>query len=218
MIEVLSGAVPDAEILLGYTVACAILFLTPGPDMSLFLAKTLSGGRSAGIAAMAGAVTGCLVHTTLAAVGLSAVLAASPDAFFVLKVVGALYLLWLAIDAIRNGAILTVGETSRATSFWASYATGIGINLTNPKIVLFFVTFLPQFVSAADPNASAKLVFFGLYFIAFSIPLATLLIFAADRFIQFVKEQPRVLRALDYSFAGVFGYFAFKILTVDPQR
>ncbi|MEL6872733.1 MAG: LysE family translocator, partial [Pseudomonadota bacterium] len=205
MIETLMQAVPPGEVLLAYTVACAVLFLTPGPDMSLFLAKTLSGGRASGIAAMAGAATGCLVHTMLAVLGLSAVIAASPNAFYALKVVGALYLLWLAIDAIRNGSVLTVQGQVRRSSHLKSYLTGVGINLTNPKIVLFFVTFLPQFISAGDPQAPQKLLFLGLYFVVFSFPLATALILVADRFIAFVRENPKALRALDFGFAGIFG-------------
>ncbi|HSP24412.1 MAG TPA: LysE family transporter, partial [Saliniramus sp.] len=83
---------PDATTLLLFSGACFVLFVTPGPDMSLFLAKTISGGRRAGLAAMAGAMTGCCVHTLLAAIGLSALLAASTTAFTILKSVGAFYL------------------------------------------------------------------------------------------------------------------------------
>ena len=78
--------------------------------MSLFLAKTMAGGRKAGMASMLGAMAGCCVHTLLAALGFSALLAASVTAFTILKVVGALYLLWLAFDAVRNGSALNVTE------------------------------------------------------------------------------------------------------------
>src|ERR671938_1539233 len=104
---------PDAAVLLAYSLACFVLFITPGPDMSLFLAKTLTGGRRAGLAAMLGAQAGCCVHTLLAALGLSALLAASATAFTVLKTVGALYLLWLAIDAVRHGSALNLREGAR---------------------------------------------------------------------------------------------------------
>src|SRR5215203_2425313 len=97
---------PDWSTLLTYSVAAFVLFITPGPDMSLFLAKTMAGGRKAGMAAMLGAMVGCCVHTLLAALGLSALLAASVAAFTVLKIVGALYLLWMAFDAVRNGSAL----------------------------------------------------------------------------------------------------------------
>ena len=210
--------IPDPTILLAYTVACFVLFITPGPDMSLFLAKTVSGGRRAGMAAMLGAFTGCLVHTMLAALGLSALLAASATAFFVLKVVGGFYLLWLAIDAIRHGSALNVRSDARAElSVWRIFLVGVGVNLTNPKVVLFFVTFLPQFVTPSDPYAAQKLLFFGLYFTIINLPLCALLILVADQVIALLKTRPRIMRGIDYTFAGVFGAFAVKILAM-PGR
>ncbi len=207
--------VPDAAVLLAYSVACFVLFITPGPDMSLFLAKTVAGGRRHGLAAMLGAMTGCCVHTLLAALGVSALLAASTTAFTILKVVGAVYLLWLAVDAIRHGSALNLkGQNERPASVRRTFLLGIGINLTNPKIVLFFVTFLPQFVQAHDPHAGGKLVFLGLYFIAFSAPLAALMVLGAERVIALLRGHPRMMRAIDYSFAGLFGAFAVRILTM----
>lgn len=208
---------PDASVLLSYSLACFVLFITPGPDMSLFLAKTLAGGRRAGLAAMIGAQVGCTVHTLLAAVGLSALLAASATAFLVVKVVGALYLLWLAFDAIRNGSALSLKAEKREESVRRTFLMGLGVNLTNPKIILFFVTFLPQFISAGDPHAAGKLVFLGLYFIVFTLPLCALLILGAERVIHLLQARPRVMRAIDYSFAGIFGIFALKILTATGR-
>jgi threonine/homoserine/homoserine lactone efflux protein len=209
---------PQTSVLLTYSLACFVLFITPGPDMSLFLAKTVAGGRRAGMASMLGAMAGCCVHTLLAALGLSALLAASAAAFTILKVVGALYLLWLAVDAVRHGSALNLKETGRAeVPFGRTFLVGLGINLTNPKIVLFFVTFLPQFVQAGDPHAADKLVFLGLYFVAFTAPLAALLILGAERVIALLKSRPRVMRAIDYSFAGLFGAFAVKILATTSR-
>ena len=209
---------PDAAVMLTYTVAVFILFATPGPDMSLFLAKTLSGGRWAGIAAMAGALTGCLFHTLAAALGLSAIIAASTTAFTALKIVGALYLLYMAYDAIRNGSALSVKSEERTEpDLKKIFLMGIGINLTNPKVVLFFITFLPQFVAATDPNAAAKLMFLGLYFVAFSVPLAILMILGAERLIETLKARPKIMRGIDYTFAGVFGAFAVKILATQGK-
>src|SRR6187397_2169226 len=143
---------PDAPVLFAYSLAAFVLFITPGPDMSLFLAKTVAGGRRAGIAAYTGASLGCVVHSLLAAFGLSALIAASPPAFFALKAVGAAYLLWLPIDAVRRGSSLHVrADVSSEPAFWRTLALGFSVNMTNPKVVLFFVTFLPQFVQADDP-------------------------------------------------------------------
>ena len=209
---------PDGHTLLLYSLACVILFLTPGPDMSLWLARTLTGGRKGGTAAMLGTQVGCLCHTVFAAIGLSAVLAASATAFSILKIVGALYLAWLAIEAIRSGSALNVRtEAGAPASFARNFMVGLGINITNPKVVLFFLTFLPQFVQASDPAASAELLFLGLYFIAITLPLAFLLILGAERLIAWLKRRPRFLRGIDVTFAGVFGFFAFKILTAQAR-
>jgi threonine/homoserine/homoserine lactone efflux protein len=210
--------VPETTVLLAYSLACLVLFITPGPDMSLFLAKTLTGGRRAGIAAMAGAMIGCVVHSLLAAFGLSALIAASPSAFLVLKVVGALYLFWLAIDAIRNGSALSVAAGPSVTvSFWRTLALGVSINLTNPKVVLFFVTFLPQFIDGQDPHAAGKLLFLGIYFVVLTAPLAVLLILGAERLLGAIRHHPRVLRVIDWTFAGVFGAFAARILMTQSR-
>ena len=209
---------PNSSTLLAYSLACFVLFITPGPDMSLFLAKTMSGGRKAGMASMLGAMAGCCVHTVLAALGLSALLAASVTAFTVLKVVGALYLLWLAVDAVRHGSALHVKEEGRAeVSFWKTFFMGVGINLTNPKVVLFFVTFLPQFVDAGDPHAADKLLFLGLYFIALTAPMGAVMILGAEKVVALLRNHPKVMRGIDYSFAGLFGAFALKILTASAR-
>jgi threonine/homoserine/homoserine lactone efflux protein len=209
---------PETSVILTYSLACFVLFITPGPDMSLFLAKTISGGRRAGMASMLGAMTGCCVHTLLAALGISALLAASATAFMVLKIFGALYLLWLAVDAVRHGSALNV-RTDRPTdrSFLRSFLLGVGINLTNPKIVLFFVTFLPQFVDAGDPYAADKLLFLGLYFIAFSTPLAAMMIMGAERLVAALRNRPGAMRVIDYAFAGLFGASAIKILATSSR-
>jgi threonine/homoserine/homoserine lactone efflux protein len=209
---------PDVSTLLAYSLAATLLFITPGPDMSLFLAKTMSGGRKAGMAAMLGAMVGCGVHTLLAALGLSALLAASVTAFTVLKIVGALYLLWMAFDAVRHGSALSVKDEARAEIlFWKTFFIGVGINLTNPKVVLFFVTFLPQFVDSHDPHAADKLMFLGLYFIALTAPMGALMILGADKVIALLRGRPKLMRGIDYSFAGLFSVFAIKILTTSTR-
>jgi len=211
-------ALPSPPVLAAFTAAAAVLIVTPGPDMTLFLSRALTQGRKAGFAAMLGASTGIVVHTGLAAFGLSALLAASPRAFFAVKVAGALYLVWLAVQAIRHGSALTLerrGGLNRG--FFEDWATGLGVNLLNPKIVLFFVTFLPQFVNAGDPHAAQKLAFLGIYFIALAMPSMGLMILAADRFAAALKRSRRVARAIDWLFAGVFGAFAVRILFTRAQ-
>ena len=204
---------PSLEVMLAYTAAACLLILTPGPDMTLFLSQTLTSGRARGIASFFGTAAGLIVHTTLAAFGLTALLAASAMAFTVLKVAGVVYLLWLAFDALRRGSTLTLQPgAAEPLPIPRAFLMGVGVNLLNPKIVMFFLTFLPQFVSASDPHASGKLMFLGLYFIALSIPLCLILILVAERFAKSVRRSPRVTRTIDYLFATLMGAFAVRLL------
>ncbi len=204
--------IPDLQTLLTYSIASILLFITPGPDMSLFLSRTMASGRNAGMASAMGANVGCVVHTLLAAFGVSALIAASHTGFLILKIVGAGYLLWLALDAIRNGSSLNVGNVDKKpVSMLSSFFMGISINMTNPKVVLFFITFLPQFVSATDPHVTSKLLFLGIYFVVINTPLSILMIFGAEKLVTWLKNKPRVMRGVDYTFAGVFAVFAMKI-------
>lgn len=209
---------PDAATFGQFAVATFIIALTPGPDMTLFVGRALSEGRAAGLAAMAGAFTGIVVHTALVALGLSALIVASPGAFMALKVVGAGYLVWLAFQAIVKGSAFSPETAKRKPRPMATHwATGVGINLLNPKIILFFMTFLPQFVSVSDPHAPGKLFFLGLSFIPLSLPLTVPMVLAADRFAGLLKKSPRVTRIIDWLFAGVFSAFAAKILLTQTK-
>lgn len=215
----MANYIPDIALLLQFALASVILAVTPGPDMALYVGRAITHSKAVGLACFAGAVTGILVHTMLVALGLSALLIAAPTAFLVLKIVGAGYLVWLAYQSIRFGSSFTPrdGKTSRAGTLWGHYATGIGINLLNPKIVIFFLTFLPQFVSADDPNAPGQLIFLGLFFLVVAIPCILPMIFMANRFSAFLLRSPRVMRAMDWILAGVFGAFAAKILTTQAR-
>jgi threonine/homoserine/homoserine lactone efflux protein len=209
---------PDLPVLLAYTAASLLLFLTPGPDMSLFLARTLVSGRGAGLASVMGANLGCIMHTFLAAFGVSAVIAASHTGFLLLKIFGAGYLLWLAVNAIRKGSSLNVvTEGQKRASTLSSFLMGVTVNLTNPKVVLFFITFLPQFVSAADPYARDKMLFLGIYFVVINLPLSFVMILGAERLVGWLKMRRRVLRGIDFTFAGVFALFALKIAFTEGK-
>jgi threonine/homoserine/homoserine lactone efflux protein len=208
--------VPDPSILAQFSLATLVISVTPGPDMTLFVGRALSEGRAAGLACMFGAMAGIVIHTAVVAFGLSALLIASPRAFLALKIVGAGYLAWLAWQAIRHGAAFNPETRKRAARpLLRNWATGLGINLLNPKIILFFMTFLPQFVSTGDPHASGKLFFLGLFFIALALPITTTMVLAADRFAGLLKKSPTVTRVSDYIFAGVLGAFALKILATQ---
>lgn len=210
--------VPDFTVIVQFAVAAVILSITPGPDMTLFVGRALSEGRAAGFACMLGASTGILIHSILVAAGLSALILASPQTFLMLKIAGALYLVFLAVQAIRHGSAFRPDTRARpARPLFRNWMTGLGINLLNPKIILFFVTFLPQFVAADDPHAPGKLLFLGVFLIVVAIPVCAPMILAAGRFSALMRKSPRVTRMIDWLFAGVFSAFAVKILMAESK-
>ena len=204
---------PTLPVLFAYSAAVFFIAITPGPDMALFISRTVAGGRRAGFAAMLGASAGLIMHALLAAFGLSALLAASATAFTAVKIAGAVYLVWLAIGALRHGSSFHVQEaTQEQRPFSRDFLVGLGINLTNPKVVMFFVTFLPQFVEAGDAEASARLLFLGLWFLMIGMPVSGAIIVMAGRFTAFMQSSPRVMRSFDYGFAALMTAFAAKLV------
>ncbi len=210
--------IPDYSVIAPFAIATVIIAITPGPDMTLFVGRALAQGPAAGLATMFGTMCGCMIHTTLVVVGLSALIVASPEAFLALKIGGAGYLVFLAWQAIWKGSAFNPeSRKSGQKSLWRNFLAGVGVNLVNPKIILFFMTFLPQFVSVDDPHASAKLFFLGFLFVLVSLPLTTPMVLAAHGFAGLLRKSKRVTRVVDYLFACVFSAFAIRILTAQAK-
>jgi threonine/homoserine/homoserine lactone efflux protein len=206
--------VPELSVLIPFLIATVVISITPGPDMALFLGRALTQGRAAGLACVAGSSTGCVLHSAFAALGLSALIVASQPAFLALKIVGAVYLVWLAWQALRHGSGFSPNDKAggRPVSMFRNWATATMVDLTNPKVVLFYMTFLPQFVSASDPHAIGKLFFLGMLIVAVTIPVNVGLVLTAHRLAGLLQRNPRITRVVDYLFAGVFAAFAVRIL------
>jgi threonine/homoserine/homoserine lactone efflux protein len=150
--------------------AVFVLNATPGVDFLLTVTRTLQGGARAGVAAALGISAGCVVHALAAAFGLAALLALHPGAFRVIQWVGAAYLAWLGLGLLRQarrGAArdAVAGTTVAARSGWTEFRTGLLTNVLNPKVALFFLAFLPQFVPAASPSKTASFLLLGLWFV-----------------------------------------------------
>ncbi|MEA3536926.1 LysE family translocator [Rhizobium sp. CC-YZS058] len=211
--------VPSLATLVTFTGMTLLLAITPGPDMTLSISRALSQGRGAAMFVVLGTSMGCVIHTLLVAFGVSALITASPTAFMILKTGGAAYLLWLAVQAIRFGSTLNVkrSETPKGGTPVANIFAGLSVNLLNPKIIIFFMTFLPQFVTADDPAVTQKLIFLGIFFIVAAMPVNVAIILTADRLAAWLQHQKRVMRAIDYTFAGVFSVFAVKIVMTQTR-
>jgi threonine/homoserine/homoserine lactone efflux protein len=209
---------PNLPTLLAFAATTLLLAATPGPDMTLSISRALAQGKKAALFVVLGTSLGIVVHTMLVAFGISALITASPTAFLILKTGGAAYLLWLAVQAIRFGSKLSIKkvEETKATPL-ANISSGFWVNLLNPKVIIFFMTFLPQFVSAGDPAVTHKLLFLGFCFILIGMPVNAAVVFAADWLSGWLQNNRQVLRGMDYTFAGVFSVFAAKVLFTQAR-
>jgi threonine/homoserine/homoserine lactone efflux protein len=209
---------PDLTTFITFTIAVWVLAFTPGPDMTVSIARALADGKLGGLMVVLGTSTGLVVHTLLVALGVSALIIASPTAFMMLKTGGAAYLVWLAVQAVRVGSSLSVKRADGpANSAAKNYLTGFWVNLLNPKVIIFFMTFLPQFVTAHDPHVTGKLIFLGFWAILMGMPVNLLVVFVAERLSTWLQSNRGVLRGIDYTFAGVFSLFAVKIFMTQAK-
>ena len=182
----------------GFVASAAALCLTPGIDTVYILTRTMAGGRREGLASALGINTGLVVHTVLVAAGLSLVLAASPVAFGAIKVAGAAYLAVMGVRSILSGgSSLSVGEKDEgapAASALRVYAQGVLTNVLNPKIILFFLALLPQFV--ATPNDFGPLPFLalGLTYVALSTLWTVVIVAVASPFSRLLATSSRAGR------------------------
>src|SRR6186713_98729 len=145
-----------------------LLIITPGQDTFFILGRSLSGGRSAGIAAALGISTGTVVHTILAALGLSALLATSPYAFMAVKFAGAAYLVYIGMRALmtRSNGLPGTQSGNGGDGRWPAFRQGIVTNLLNPKVALFFLALMPQFIEATSTHKVAAFLALGLSFVS----------------------------------------------------
>lgn len=166
--------IPDTGTLAVFAAASLALAVVPGPAVLYIVAQSVQGGRQAGVVSAFGVSTGGMFHVLAAVVGLSAVLAASAEAFTVVKLLGAAYLVYLGIRTLRSRDDRIAGQDAQPT-LSSTYRRGVIVNILNPKTALFFLAFLPQFV---DPDGSTRgqLAVLGLLFVA--IALATDLLWA----------------------------------------
>ena len=190
-----------------FALASLILIAIPGPDQALIVRNSLVGGRADGLRTMFGGASGLLVHSTAAVLGLSALLAASATAYTSLKVAGVAYLLYLGVRMLRAAG--TEGEEEGQRRGSRPYAQGLLSNLMNPKLVLFFLTFLPQFLPDHGPRlpmaVALAVVFELLYLVWF-----TGLIAVVDRVGDWLR-RPRPRAWMDRASGGALVGFAARL-------
>jgi len=195
-----------------FCVAVLLLNLTPGPDTAFIVGQSVAYGRRMGLMSVLGISTGCVVHTTALALGLSAFLAASAGAFTAIKVVGAAYLVFLGGRMIvaslrassRTAIVARRVPTAANASPHRAYVQGFVTNVLNPKVVLFFLSFFPQFVATSSDAKAMAFVALGAIMIAISTVYNGLVAWLAGGVTQRIRSAPRVKAWLDRSIGSAF--------------
>lgn len=203
----------DASILLAFLGASVLLTLAPGPDNLFVISQSMSYGFRAGFSTSLGLCTGLIAHTTFAALGLSAVLYQSSLLFQIIKIIGAVYLIYLAYQAFKEGKQASTEEIHvRKQSYQSLYKKGIMMNLLNPKVSLFFLAFLPQFVSPASTTMKLDMFLFGIIFIIQAIVLFTLFSALASKIRTFLNRSPIILPMIHYGKGALFALVGVNLL------
>ncbi|MCW1937837.1 LysE family translocator [Pseudomonas sp. MDMC_285] len=197
----------------GFLVAALLITATPGPDNLMVLGMGMSKGRTKGIVFGLGCAAGCLSHTVLAVIGVSALIAASDTAFTLLKAVGGIYLIWLGFNALRSSGSAGVSPvgTSQDT-LCRLFFKGCIANAINPKVVLFFLSFLPQFVVARNGQVPVQMAGLGLTFTLQAALLFSLLGYFSGAIGQWLNRQPRAGVILDRVAGTIFVGLGLKLL------
>jgi threonine/homoserine/homoserine lactone efflux protein len=205
--------------MMAFAIAAVVLIMMPGPDQALITRNALVGGRRGGLATMFGGVLGLTVHAAAAGLGLSALLLASASAFTVLKIVGAAYLVWLAVQMLRSGARSRrepVAEHPAAISARprAYLRQGLLSNALNPKVALFFVTFLPQFLSPHAGSPGAEALLFSAIFASLYVAWFGLYIAVVDRLGRWLR-RPNVKARIEQATGLVLLTVATRLATAN---
>ncbi|MBY5401778.1 LysE family translocator [Rhizobium sp. WSM1274] len=190
---------------LAFLSAAVLLNLSPGPDIAFILGHTMRSGKRAGFSALFGVWSGACLHVLMAALGLSAILAASAVAFSTVKWIGAAYLVWLGIQALRsggsNGLIKASGESLPVARI---YRQGILVSLLNPKVAIFFLAFLPQFVVEGAGPAWAQLLLHGGLIIVVAAFIEPPLVLLGGRLADAIRHNQKIGLWLDRGLGALF--------------
>ena len=180
------------ETLISFSIATLALAIAPGPDNIYVLTQSLVNGTKSGIATTAGLISGCIVHTTLLAFGISAIITASENIFYGIKVLGACYLLYLAYKVYSSDETISLSENAPKKSYLELYKTGVIMNLLNPKVMIFFLAFFPGFLWDKDGNTISQFYILGISFMAISFLIFSSIALLAGRISGFILKSKGV--------------------------
>lgn len=198
-----------------FLLAVLALFLSPGPNMAFVLSHGVAHGPRGGLAAAVGISAADLVHTLFAATGVTALVAAWPPSFDLLRYAGALYLLWLAAQAVRGGGLPRIGGQARPAGFGRIVRMALLNNLVNPKALLFFMVFLPQFVDPSRGSVPLQLLQLGAVLSLAALGFNTLLGACSGQVGRWLQARPGAARWQGGLLAAVMLGLAVRLLFLD---
>ena len=195
---------PEGSSLGLFAVAALILLLTPGPAVLYIVTRSIDQGWRAGLVSVLGVHVGTLAHIFAAAAGLSALLAASATAFGVVKYLGAAYLIYIGVRRLRDRESRMIREGGAPTRLRRAFVDGVGVNVLNPKTGLFFLAFLPQFVTEARGHLGEQIVALGVVFVLLGAVTDSLYALTAGSAARWLRGQPRFLAGERWVTGGLY--------------
>lgn len=201
------------EIIISFALATSILSISPGPDNIFVLTQSIVNGTKYGLATVFGLMTGCLVHTTLIAFGVSAIIKENENLFFVIKVIGASYLIFLAYRVFKGDSkIVLSNDTINKESVFQLFKKGFIMNVLNPKVALFFLAFFPQFLYSKSISTIIQFYTLGGVFILVSFIIFGIIAVLAGSISNYLKQNSQVGFYLKWGQIIVFVFIAIMIL------
>ncbi|MBM1106396.1 LysE family translocator [Aurantibacter crassamenti] len=204
------------EILVGFMMATAVLAISPGPDNIYVLMQSIVNGKKYGLATVAGLISGCLVHTTLLAFGVSAIIKQHDSLFFIIKLFGACYLFYLAYQVYKNSDAIDLNDKSvPEKSLFQLFKQGFFMNVLNPKVAIFFLAFFPGFLFSDTLSTAIQFYVLGLLFMFVSAILFCLIAILASAIAEYVKRNSKTGYILKWMQIYVFIAIGVYILLSD---
>ncbi len=207
---------------LGFIIAAILLNLTPGTDSMYIITRSMAQGKTAGFYSVLGITSGILVHTLLASLGLSVLLANSPTAFMIVKYIGASYLCYLGFKMLTSKQQPLIADslsedkqlaTAKSTNHWQIYQQGVLTNVFNPKVALFFLAFFPQFIDSSYAHGMLSFLILGLTFATTGFIWCSCLALLASLLSKNLRENPSIEVVLNKISGVVFIGLGIKLLT-----
>ncbi len=200
-----------------FIATAVVLNLAPGPDIAFIIGQTVRGGKRSGFAALFGIWTGAFGHVVMAAAGLSAILATSANAFSIVKWAGAVYLLYLGIKALRSdGSGFTSSASKPSPTMLPIFKQGVVVALLNPKVAIFFLAFLPQFIVEGAGPVWAQLLLHGSLIIVVAAFIEPPLILVGAKLTTRMRDNPKIGLWLDHTLGAIFIALSLRLALEQP--